>query len=62
MRKTLLVLGLGATVMAGVLDTNDVKLNTTLGLGGNPAAIAVNKETKIEGGTIAKNDLTQSGQ
>lgn len=53
---------LAAIGTAGVLNTNDVKMSTTLGLGSNPAAIAVNKESKIELGTIVKNDLTQSKQ
>ncbi|MDR1998010.1 MAG: hypothetical protein LBQ83_06775 [Candidatus Margulisbacteria bacterium] len=53
---------LAAVGLAGVLDTNDVKLSTTLGLGGNPAAIAVNKERKVELGTIALNKTSQSNQ
>ncbi|MDR1453724.1 MAG: hypothetical protein LBJ25_07125, partial [Candidatus Margulisbacteria bacterium] len=63
LRKVILSAGvLTAAVLAGVLDTNDVKLNTTLGLGANPAVIAVNQERKVEGGTIILNQLSQSDQ
>ncbi|MDR2428229.1 MAG: hypothetical protein LBD62_00305 [Candidatus Margulisbacteria bacterium] len=63
LRKVILGAGiLAAAALAGVLDTNDVKLNTTLGLGGNPAVIAVNQERKVEGGTIVLNQLSQSDQ
>ena len=63
LRKTILAVGLlAAVVTAGVLDTNDVKMNSTLGLGANPAAIAVNKQSKVEAGTIAVNNLSQSNQ
>ncbi|GBR72718.1 hypothetical protein NO1_0214 [Candidatus Termititenax aidoneus] len=63
LRKVILAAGiLAAAATAGVLDTNDVKLNSTLGLGANPAAIAVNQERKIEGGAIVLNQLNQSDQ
>ncbi|MDR1323443.1 MAG: hypothetical protein LBK68_03290 [Candidatus Margulisbacteria bacterium] len=63
LRKVILGAGiLAAAALAGVLDTNDVKLNSTLGLGANPAAIAVNQERKVEGGAIVLNQLSQSNQ
>ncbi|MDR1113596.1 MAG: hypothetical protein LBL50_00720 [Candidatus Margulisbacteria bacterium] len=63
LRKVILGTGiLAAAALAGVLDTNDVKLNSTLGLGANPAAIAVNQERKVEGGAIVLNQLSQSNQ
>jgi hypothetical protein len=63
LRKVILGAGiLAAAALAGVLDTNDVKLNSTLGLGANPAAIAANQERKVEGGAIVLNQLSQSNQ
>jgi hypothetical protein len=63
LKKIVLATGLLAAIgAAGVLDTNDVKLSTTLGLGGNPAAIAVNKKSKIEAGSIVVNNTQQSNQ
>jgi len=63
LRKVMLAASILALANAsGVLNTNDVKMSTTLGLGSNPAAIAVNKESKVEVGTIVKNDTSQSKQ
>lgn len=57
MKKLLVVFSvLGLSVLsASVLETNDVKMNTLLGLGGNPAVIAVNKKVNFEAGTVAIN-------
>ncbi|GBR76909.1 hypothetical protein NO2_1381 [Candidatus Termititenax persephonae] len=64
-RKTALVIGIlvaAAAAAAGALDTNDVNARNNFALGGNPAAIAVNKKVSIEGGTLLTNAVKQSQQ
>ncbi|MDR1453738.1 MAG: hypothetical protein LBJ25_07195, partial [Candidatus Margulisbacteria bacterium] len=53
---------LAAIGYAGTLDTNDVNARNNPALGGNPAVIAVNKKTAVEGGTLLTNAVSQSEQ
>lgn len=63
LKKLILATGLLAAVsVASVIETNDVKMNTLLGLGGNPAVIAVHKKVNFEAGSVAINQNKQNAK
>lgn len=61
-KLTIALILIAGLTYASVLDTNDLKITNMQGLGGNPAAIAVNKKASIEVGSAVMSRLSHNSK